>query len=196
MTVAQITAVADIAQKLMASFAFLVGGGWVLMNYFRNRTHVARLQVEVETKIVKRDDRHYLVATCQAKDVGLSIFWLRKPKSKWLWKQKNKGEEQKEKGLPGTALSVRMLPQFAPESCIIEAPWETEVVSFEVFLSHDRIEPGLTISEQKLIFLPSLDYDAIWVELRVSAYRQKWSAIAVAIRKEDSEKTGLARIEE
>jgi hypothetical protein len=76
------------------------------------------------------------------------------------------GEEEREKGLPGTALSVRMLPQFAPESVIIEAPWETEVVSFEVFLSHDRIEPGLTISEQKLISLPSLDYDAIWVELK------------------------------
>ena len=63
-------------------------------------------------------------------------------------------------------------------------------------MSHDRIEPGLTISEQKLISLPSLDYDAIWVELRVSAYRQKWSAIAVAVPEEDSEKTGLARIEE
>jgi hypothetical protein len=158
LTAATIAAVVEIAQKLMASFAFLVGGGWVLMNYFRNRTHVARLQVEVETKIVEGDDRRYLLANCQAKNVGLSIFWLRKPK--------NKGEEEREKGLPGTALSVRMLPQFAPESVIIEAPWETEVVSFEVFLSHDRIEPGLTISEQKLISLPSLDYDAIWVELK------------------------------
>ena len=59
-------------------------------------------------------------------------------------------------------------------------------------MSHDRIEPGLTISEQKLISLPDLDYDAVWVELRVSAHREKWSAIAVAVAKEDSENSGLA----
>jgi hypothetical protein len=164
----------------------------VWMNYVRNRTHAPRLQVDVKAEFSKRGDRHYLVATCQAKNVGLSVFLLRKRKwFKWIRKLKNKGEEEKEMGLPGTALSVRMLLPFAPESVIIGAPWE-EIVSFEVLSSHDSVEPGLTISEQKLISLPDLDYDAVWVELRVSAHREKWSAIAVAVAKEDSENSGLA----
>ena len=170
---------ADTLQKLMASFAFLVGGVWVLMNYVRNRTHVPRLQVEVKAEFADRGGRRYLVATCQAKNVGLSIIRLPKP---------NEGEV----GLPGTALSVRMLPQFDAESYIIEAPWEPEAATFEVFSSHESVEPGLTISEQKLISLPGLDYDALWVQLRVSAHLEKWSAVAVAVPKEDNEKTGLA----
>jgi hypothetical protein len=43
--------VADLLQKLISSFAFLVGGVWVLLNYVRNRTHYPRLQVEVKAKI-------------------------------------------------------------------------------------------------------------------------------------------------
>ena len=50
MTAATIAAVVEIAQKLMASFAFLVGGVWVWMNYVRNRTHVQRLQVDVKAE--------------------------------------------------------------------------------------------------------------------------------------------------
>jgi hypothetical protein len=53
---------ADILQKLMASFAFLVGGFWVLMNYIRNRTHVPRLQVGVKAELVRRGNQLYLLA--------------------------------------------------------------------------------------------------------------------------------------
>ncbi len=179
---------AGMLQKLMASFAFLVGGVWVLMNYVRNRTHVPRLQVEVKAEFTKRGDRHYLVATCQAKNVGLSIIRLQKPKA---------GEV----GLPGTALSVRMLPQFAAAPDIVEVPWESEVAVFDIFSSHRSIEPGLTISEQKLIYQPNLLYDACWVQLRVSIHidaswvqlrfwtrEEKWSAVAVAIPDDDSRK--------
>jgi hypothetical protein len=33
----------DLIQKAAATVAFLAGGFWVLMNYWRNRTHVPRL---------------------------------------------------------------------------------------------------------------------------------------------------------
>lgn len=80
-----------------------------------------------------------------------------------------------------------MLRQFAAAPYIIEVPWDSEVAVFDVFSSHRFIEPGLTISEQKLIYEPSLLYDASWVQLRVSAHNEKWSAVAVAIPEGDSD---------
>ena len=162
----------DILQKLIASFAFLVGGFWVLMNYLRNRTHVPRLQVEVKAELVKRGDRYFLLATCQAKNVGLSIIRLPSP-------------ERKGEGLPGTAVLVKMLPPFDPEPHIFEVPWDDEPTVFDIFANHQFIEPGLTISEQKLIYQSDPRYVASQVQLRVSAHNEKWSAIAVAILEDD-----------
>ena len=71
--------VADILQKIAATFAFLVGGGWVLMNYIRNRTHVPRLQIEVEAEIIELIQRHYLLATIKVRNLGLSIITLPEP---------------------------------------------------------------------------------------------------------------------
>jgi hypothetical protein len=86
----------DLVQKLFASFAFLVGGFWVLMNYVRNRTHFPRLQVELRVEFVRRGDRQYLLATCQAKNVGLSIIRLPQPAEEGV-------------GLPGLAISEQKL---------------------------------------------------------------------------------------
>src|SRR5712692_1388622 len=163
---------ADILQKLMASFAFLVGGAWVVWNYVKNRTHAPRLQVEVKAELVIRGDRHYLLATCQAKNVGLSLVRLPAPEPEGV-------------GLLGSALVVRMLPQFGAEPYIIEVPWNENETIFEIITGHKAIEPGLTISEQKLIYLSDLRYAAARVWLRVSAEGEKWSAVAVALPGED-----------
>jgi hypothetical protein len=163
-----IAVIAEIFHRLTAGFAFLVGGVWVVMNYVRNRTHVPRLQVEVKAEFTRSGDRQYLVATCQAKNVGLSVILLPE-------------REPGGVGLPGTELRVRMLSRFAPEAEVFEVPWDSESASFEIFANHEAIEPGLTITEQKLIYQPDLRYDASWLQLRVSAHDEKWSAIAVAV---------------
>jgi hypothetical protein len=161
----------DLAQKLFASFAFLVGGFWVLMNYIRNRTHVPRLQVELRVEFVQRGGRHFLLATCQVKNAGQSIIRLQEPEADGI-------------GPRGTALLVRVLPRLEAVPPMIEAPWEAEIAVFGIFTNHRAIEPGLVISEQKLIYQPDSRYDACWVQLRVSAHGQRWSAIAVAVRGE------------
>jgi hypothetical protein len=166
---------ADILQKLMASFAFLVGGFWVVMNYVRNRTHVARLQIDVKAELVRKGNWHYLLVTCQAKNVGLSI--IRLPPA-----------EREGAGPRGSALLVRMLPQFETESHMIEVPWDESPAVFNIFASHRSIELGLMITEQKLIYQPDLRCNAAWVQLRVSAHDQKWSSIAVAVLAEGTEK--------
>jgi hypothetical protein len=133
----------DILQKLMASIALVVGALWVLMNYDRNRTHIPRLQVEVKAGIIKRENRQYLLVTCQAKNVGLSSIELTKPQNDGV-------------GRAGSALRVRRFDQWAGPR-IVEVPWEKEdeaSLFFAIFTNHDTIEPGLTVSEQKLIYLP------------------------------------------
>jgi hypothetical protein len=151
--------IADILQKLMTGFAFLIGGAWVLLNYWRNRTHKPRLQVDVKAELVRNDNRHYLLVTCQAKNVGLSVIRLPPP-------------ETEGGGPRGSALIVRLLPQFGAEPHIIEVPWnEGSPAVFDIFSSHSSVEPGLTITEQKLIFQPDPGLKAAWVQLRVSAHR-------------------------
>jgi hypothetical protein len=41
----------DPLQKIAATFALFVGGGWVLINFVRNRTHVPRLQNRAKSRM-------------------------------------------------------------------------------------------------------------------------------------------------
>jgi hypothetical protein len=163
----------DILQKIVATFAFLVGGFWVLMNYVRNRTHVPRLQVDVKAEIIARENRRYLLATIQIKNHGLSIITL-PPHS------------EKGAGPLGSGLMVSPLRDREAESDLIEVTATKEdVQTFDVLENHTSIEPGLTINQQKLLRLPKREYDAFWVRLRVLAHKQSWSAVAIATQASD-----------
>src|SRR5207302_14130 len=56
---------ADILQKLAQTIAFCVGGWWVYMNYVRGRTHVPRLQLELNAAVNQKDGRFYVLATVE-----------------------------------------------------------------------------------------------------------------------------------
>jgi hypothetical protein len=169
----------DVVQKLGASFAFAIGGFWVLMNYLANRTHFPRLQVEVSAELVESDAGHYLLAKCAAKNVGFSIVPLERS---------------------GTALAVTRAFRHVPEEKDTEAHWDALSVAgyFEIFSKtdeagrileeHKTVEPALAIYEEKLIYLGVQAYDAYRARLTVSAQGQQWFAVAVAVRKSDSER--------
>jgi hypothetical protein len=166
-------------QRLATTIAIFAGGGWAIWNYVRNRTHNPRLQIEVTAELVEWEGCHYLLARCTAKNVGLSLIRLPQP-------------QEDGAGLPGTALFVRTMPRLAAEPDIIEVPWETEKAAFDIFTEHRAIEPGLMITEEKLIYLGVPKSDAYRVRLRVSAgnrehekKREKWTAVAVAKRRSD-----------
>jgi hypothetical protein len=159
--------IAEIIQKAAATFALVVGGALVLMNYVRNRTHVPRLQIDLKVNIVERGDRRYLLATIQVKNPGLSVIKFNKP-----------GEIGS--GPEGSALLVHPLVTFHGVSDVINCDWE-EPGAFEILVHHRSIEPGLTINEERFLRLPDMEYDAFWVRLLVAAHRQSWSADAIAI---------------
>jgi len=70
---------ADILQKLMAVSPS--GRRRLGANELQAKPHVMcrGYRSKVKAQLVKHDDRHYLLATCQAKNVGLSIIRCRRP---------------------------------------------------------------------------------------------------------------------
>src|SRR5450631_149963 len=65
-------ATADILQKLAQALAFFVGAVWVLLNYVLDRTHIRRLQLELETTVNQKEGRYHLVVTITVKNPGRS----------------------------------------------------------------------------------------------------------------------------
>jgi hypothetical protein len=159
--------IADVIQKAAASFALLIGGAWVLMNYVRNRTHAPRLQIDLKANIVERGDRRYLLAAIQVKNPGLSVIQFNKPR------EIGSGPE-------GSALLVHPLVTFHGVSNVISCDWE-EPSAFEILVHHRSIEPGLAINEERFLRLPDMEYDAFWLRLLAAAHGQSWSADAIAI---------------
>jgi hypothetical protein len=159
--------VSNILQKIAATFAFVVGGGWVLMNYIRNRTHVPRLQIEVKAEIIELDRQRYLLATISVKNLGLSVITLPEPIETGA-------------GPRGSALLVSPVVDDGEVADIVDTRWG-EVRAFDVLTHHTSIEPGLSIDEQRLVHLPWAGYHAYSVRLRILAHRQSWSAVAIVV---------------
>ncbi len=157
----------DVLQKISAPIAVMVGAAWVLMNYVRGRTHVPRLQVEVEAEVVGSATRKFLLATVRVKNVGLSMITL--PRS-----------EGNGPGPHGCALLMTPLREDDPMSDLFEAGWE-DIRAFDILEHHRTIEPGLTINQQKSIYLPDGVHNAYLVRVRILAHHQSWSALAIAI---------------
>jgi hypothetical protein len=62
----------DLVEKIMRIGAYLVGGAWVYFNYFKGRTHEARLEVKVLGEFLPVSKVRLAKFTTQIKNVGLS----------------------------------------------------------------------------------------------------------------------------
>jgi hypothetical protein len=60
----------DVASKVLTSLAIILGGGWVLFNYFAGRTHRPRLQLRVSGERVVRNGLEYLLVKTELSNVG------------------------------------------------------------------------------------------------------------------------------
>jgi hypothetical protein len=158
----QFEALVEVIQKGTAAFALLVGGVWILMNYVRNRTHVPRLQVELNAKFIKSRERRYILAMMQVKNPGLSVITFPKPRPRGV-------------GPRGSALLLSSVVNYHEVPHVVECSWD-ESSAFDILVHHSSIEPGLTIYEEKILQLPDNECDAFWLRLRIAAHGQSWSA--------------------
>ncbi len=148
---------ADILQKVAQTIAFCIGGWWVYMNYVRGRTHVPRLQLELDASVKQKDGRFYLLATIAVKNPGLSNVQITQR---------------------GSALLISRMRVFIEVPEVIDSQWNPQG-SFAVLTGHSSIEPGLTISEQRIIPLPDRQGDILSLRLRLVAHGRSWSTTKV-----------------
>jgi len=108
------------------------------MNYKRKPHALPRLQVEVKAHLLNTTTVINLLARVQAKNVGLSIIRCRRP--------------NREERPSRSALVVRCFLNLRRTLHDRGSGGESPAAVFDIFASHRFIEPGLTISEEKLIY--------------------------------------------
>jgi hypothetical protein len=152
---ADIQTVVDIVQKLFTIAAIIVGGIWTYFNFFRGRTYRMRLEPAVSGKVATLDGVSHLIATMNLKNVGLSKVEI----------------EQK-----GSALLVRSYEAPSGTTNAVSATWK-DLAVFPVFESHQWIEPGEPIAEQRLIVIPTSVHTAFQLQLRIISHNISWKAM-------------------
>jgi hypothetical protein len=159
------TKLADLIQKAAATVAFLAGGFWVLMNYWRNRTHVPRLQPLVTGEIVEGAAGRHLLVSIEIRNPGQSRIELRE-----------NGELPK-----GTGLFVQPLFTAVPQ--LLEAV-RGQQIGYEILAHRSELEPGLAWYEQKLISVPDPMIHAFQLRLGVVAHGETFTVEAVAFERQ------------
>ena len=132
---------------------------WNLLNYVLDRTHIRRLQLELETTVNQKEGRYHLVVTITVKNPGRSNVEI----------------TQK-----GSGLVISKLRTSDVVANVVESQWDAEIALdiFTANMSIQRdmsIEPGLTVIEERLILLPA-QQDVFLLTLRVFRKRN-WIGI-------------------
>jgi hypothetical protein len=154
-TIGNVTSIAEIAAKIAQTFAFAIGGFWVLMNYVLDRIHVRRLQLELLTKLEEQSDFFHLVVTISVRNPGRANTMMTQE---------------------GSAFSICRLTNYDNFMKTDNPNWEY-IHMFDIFIMGREeskkfsIEPGITVKEEQLVLLP-LRSEIYLMVLRVRSTRR------------------------
>jgi hypothetical protein len=120
----------DIIVKVLA---LLVGGFWVLFNYYRGRTHRARLRLSVFAERALLDGLEYLTVKTELTNVGLSRV----------------------DASDGCHLTVyaHQLPRTV--DIVMEPRWE-KLAIYDLYRDQRWVEPNGLLIDQQLVAIPSV----------------------------------------
>ena len=149
--------VLDVAQKLVVVGGGAVGGGWVLYNYRRSRTHKSRLQLRVSAERVMRERREYLLIKTELSNVGLARVNL-----------VNKG------------CALRVFAGQVPTrvESAMEPKWR-RLETFDVFLDQHWEEPSGLLVDHQVVALPNVSGEFLKVWAHVESADVAWNANVV-----------------
>jgi hypothetical protein len=147
----------DVASKLLTALAIVVGGGWVLFNYFAGRTHRPRLQLRVSGERVVRDGLGYLLVRTELSNVGLARV------------------ELVSDGCT-TTIYAHELPRAT--EFVMEPQW-VKLAAFELFRNQQWVEPSGLLIDQQLIALPGLSGRFLKAWAHVESKKVAWNAETV-----------------
>jgi hypothetical protein len=161
-----VTTVIEDVSKIFTILGIVIGGTWVYYNTFRGRTYRQRLELEISSRAVERQDLIYIHARAVLKNVGLSRVPLKRE---------------------GTVFII------SQHSHTLEAPcrvfnWR-DISITRVFDKHKWIEPGEVIPDDVLVAAKREDGLLISCKVRVVSEghpRTEWNASCMTICYEDA----------
>lgn len=173
----QIKDTLDAVKNLATIIAIVVGAIWTYFNFFKGRTYKSRFESKVSGKVISTDNTNYLIVTIQLKNVGLS----------------NVPIEQ-----AGTALKVFAYSNLSNHSRAMRVN-QTRIGTFSILQKHSWIEPSELIEDQLFIALPTNQYPAIELQLRIVSKKIEWnstSIVELATTKEAADSSSVTELRE
>lgn len=147
----------DIAGKFLTELAIVGGGGWVLYNYERGRTHSPRLQLRVSAERVFRNGLEYLLIRTELSNVGLARV-----------------------NIVNDGCALRVFAGWLPArvESVMEPEWE-RLGTFDLFGDQHWVEPSGLLIDQQLVALPGVadKFAKIWAH--VESKKVAWNADVV-----------------
>jgi hypothetical protein len=118
----------------LKALALVIGGLWVLMNYYRGRTHKPRLELRIFGERAFRDGLEYLTIRTELKNVGLSRVNV------------------KHDGCMIT-ISAHRLPKKV--GFVMEPKWQ-ELANIDLYKGQGWVEPNGLLIDSQCVPLPGL----------------------------------------
>jgi hypothetical protein len=161
----------EIAKNICEVLAILVGGAWTYLNYFRGRTYRPRLELGLSASIEKRGLHSFLGISAQVKNVGLSKVKI-------------------DQSGTGVLVYAAVPNADVDVSYPRELEWDEKYSIFEVFTSHQWIEPNEPVGQMLLVILPEPPALAYKIELKVLSGKIWWTAVTTIQSKPSPDEGG------
>jgi|HubBroStandDraft_6_1064221.scaffolds.fasta_scaffold539031_2 hypothetical protein len=145
----------------LKAVAVLLGGLWVLLNYYRGRTHKPHLQLRVFAERVLRDGDEYLMMKTELNNVGLSRV------------------DVVNRGCMLTISSHR-LPKNV--DIVMEPRWE-ELANLELYKNQGWVEPSGLLIDSQVVPLPDLAgrFLRVWVHFETTTMALNSSVVVAPL---------------
>lgn len=142
-------------QKLFTIVALVIGGIWAYFNFFKGRTYRPRLELQIDGRVMCKEETSYVAVRVRMKNVGLTKFEMQRESSGL----KVSSYETL------TDLEYALSPRAEPQGGV-----------FSMFQFHQWIEPGETIEDEHLVAVPGCEHLAFLLEYRIPSKRITWRA--------------------
>jgi hypothetical protein len=161
----------ECGQRLSETVAIIVGGLWTYHAYVKGRVYSHRLEPRVSGEIRCIEGINYIMGSMELSNVGASKVPI----------------------MTSSALEVfgdraYQLPKSDADRLAFESvPWDDRPTAFGVFRSHEWIEPGETIQEEKIIAAVIGTNVLLKLELTIDTGRTTASAMTIVSLKSNCE---------
>lgn len=140
-------------EEVLKVLAIVIGGVWTYYKFIQGRTIHPLLELKISGRVIRRDDRVWVLCSLEAKNVHVSVVHV-----------------------DYSALRLSSCGKYTEYPEALPVIWN-KLVTVAVFEGHREIWPGETVREETLLSAPP-NQRAFRLELRVArkTKRKRWFA--------------------